>query len=73
MLWYRLKCRKNTEIKNAKFLKNENGRIMLSSNCTFCNIKKARFIKEQEANRLLSNLGIRKPLSEIPFVGLLLF
>ena len=32
MLWYCLKCRKNTEIKNAKFLKNENGRIMLSSN-----------------------------------------
>ena len=60
MLWYCLKCRKNTEIKNAKFLKNENGRIMLSSNSTFCNIKKPRFINTDT-------------LSEIPFVGLLLF
>ena len=28
-----------------------------------------RFIKEQEASGLLSNLGIRAPLSQIPLLG----
>ena len=37
------------------------------------NSKKLRFIKEQEANGLLSRLGINTPLSKIPLVGPLLF
>ena len=32
-----------------------------------------KFIKEQEAKGLLSNLGIRIPLSKIPLLGDLLF
>ena len=35
--------------------------------------KKSKFIKQQEASRLLSNLGIKIPLSKIPLVGPLLF
>ena len=37
----------------------QNGRIMLSSNCTVCNSKKLRFIKEHEARGLLSRLRIK--------------
>ena len=46
---------------------------MLSSNCAVCSSKKSRFIKEQEASGLLSSLGIRTPLCQIPFVDPLLF
>ena len=33
--------------------------------CTDCGIKKQRFVKEQEAKGLRSNLGIKTPLSKI--------
>ena len=36
-------------------------------------VKKSKFIKQQEASRLLSNLGIKTPLSKIRLVGTLLF
>ena len=42
---------------------------MLLSKCLVRNSKKSKFPKEQEARGLLSNLGIRTPLSHIPFVG----
>ena len=32
---------------------------MLLSKCAGCHSKKSKFIKEQEARRLLSSLGIR--------------
>ena len=55
-----LKCRKNTESKNPKVLRTKNGRIMLLSKCALCNSKKLKFLKEQEARGLLSNLiGIK--------------
>ena len=37
----------------------------------FCGIKKSRFIKEQEAKVLLSNLGIKTSLSKIPLLNIL--
>ena len=46
---------------------------MLSSKCAVSNSKKSKFIKEEEASGLLSTLGIKTPLSEIPLVGPLLF
>ena len=46
---------------------------MLSSNCVVCGSKKSRFFKAQEASGLLSSLGIRTQLSQIPLVGHLLF
>ena len=61
---YCFKCRKNTESKNLKVLKTKNGRIMLLSKCAVCNKKKLKFIKEQEASRLLSSLSIKAPLSK---------
>ena len=70
---YYLKCRKDTENINLKVSKTSNGRTMLLSNCTICNSKKSRFIKNQEAKGLLSNLGIRTPLSKVPILGDILF
>ena len=47
--------------------------ISKALNCSFCNSKTTRFIKEQEARGLLTSLEIKAPLSRIPFVGPLLF
>ena len=46
---------------------------MLLSKFAKCRSKKSRFIKNQEAKRLLSNLGIRTPLSKVPLLGDILF
>ena len=73
MLSYCLKCRKNTESKNLKVSRTKHGRIMLSSKCALCDTKKSKFIKQEEASRLLSSLGIKTPLSKIPLLGTLLF
>ena len=45
---------------------------MLLSNLVRCNSKEWKFLKEQEAKRLLSTLGKRKSLSQTPLVGPLL-
>ena len=73
MLFYCLKCRKNTKSKNPKVAKTKNGRIMLLSKCAVCNSRKSRFIEEQEARGLLSSLRIRTPSSQILLLGPLLF
>ena len=70
---YCLKCKKNTESINPNVSKINNGRTMLLSNCAICNSKKSRFIKNQEAKGLLSNLGIRTPLSKVPILGDIVF
>ena len=59
MLSYYLKCRKNTESKNAKVLKTKNETIMLLSKCAVFISRKSKFIKEQEARGVLNNLGIK--------------
>ena len=46
---------------------------MILSNCSKCGSKKSRFIKNQEAKGLLSNLGIRTLLSKVPILGDILF
>ena len=71
MKTYCVKCRKNTENSNSKIFKTKNGRLLMQSKCTDCGIKKSRFIKEQEAKGLLSNLGIRTPLIQIPLLNVL--
>ena len=68
-----LKCRKNTENINPRVSRTSNGRIMLLSKCAICDSKKARFIRNQEAKGLLSNLGVRTPLSKVPILGDILF
>ena len=56
MLSHCLKCRKNTEAKNPKVVKTKKGRIMLLSKGGLCDSKISKFIREQEATRLLSYL-----------------
>ena len=73
MLSYCLKCKKNTESINPKVSKAINGKMMILSKCTICGAKKSKFIKEQQAKELLSNLGIRTPLNKIPVLGDSLF
>ena len=46
---------------------------MILSTCAICNSKKSKFIKEQQAKRLLSNLGLKTPLNKIPVLGHILF
>ena len=52
MLFYCLKCRKNTESKNPKVMKTKNKRIMVSLNCVVSGSKKSRFIIEEEDSGL---------------------
>ena len=46
---------------------------MILSNCAICGSKKSKCIKNQESKGLLSNLGIRAPLSKVPILGDILF
>ena len=62
---------KNTKNIDAKMMKTKNGRFMLSFKCVVCGSKKSKFMKEQEAQGLLSSLGIRTPLSNIPGLNIL--
>ena len=73
MLSYCLTCRKNTESKNPWIEKIKNGRVMLLSNCAVCEGKKSRFIKEEEASKLLVNmLGTKIPvLGDISLANML--
>ena len=61
-----MKCRKDIENINSRVSKRSNGRSMVLSRCAICS-KKSRFIKNQEAKGLLSNLGVRTALSKVLF------
>ena len=41
--------------------------------CYMLVVKKSKFIKEQQAKGLLSNLDLRTPLNKIPVLGDILF
>ena len=71
MKTYCVKCRKNTENLNSKISKTKNGRLIMQSKFTDCGIKKLRFVKEQEAKGLLSNLRIKTSLIKIPLLNIL--
>ena len=49
----------------------KNNRLLMQSKCSACKNKKSRFVKEQDAKGLLSELGINTPLSKIPFLNIL--
>ena len=73
MLSYCLKCKEHTERINPKVLKTTNSKTTILSKCAICGSKKSKFIKEQQAKGLLSNLGLRTPLNKIPVLGDILF
>ena len=68
---YCLACRKYTKSINPKIVRNRQNRSMIQSKCAVCGSKKSRFIKKHQAMRLLSNLGIKTPLSNFPLLNIL--
>ena len=75
MLSYWLKCKKEkyTESINPKISATSNGKTMILSKCGISDSKNPKFMKKQEAKGLLSNLGIRIPLTKFPILGDVLF
>ena len=71
MKTYCVKCRKDTENIDPKMVRIKNNKLVMSSKCSVCGIKKSRFVKGQEAKGLLSNLGIKTPLSKILLLNIL--
>ena len=70
---YCLKCKIDTENINLRVSNTSNGKTVLLSKCAKCGSKKSRFIKNQKAKGLLSNLGLRTPLSKVLLLGDVLF
>ena len=70
MKTYCMTCRKDTENIDPKMFRTKNNRLIMQSKCPVCRIKKPRFVKEQEVRGLLSNLGIKTPLSKIPLLNI---
>ena len=68
---YCLVCRKCTKNNNPKIVRYRQNRLMIQSNCATCDSKKSRFIKEQQAMGILSNLCIKTPLSKVPLLNIL--
>ena len=68
---YCIKCKKDTENIDPKIVKTKNSRLLMRSKCSDCKNKKLRFVKEQEAECLLCNLGINMPFSKIPLLNVL--
>ena len=71
MKTYCLKCKTNTENIDPKIFRTKNNRLLMQSTCSDCRNKKLRFVKEQEAKGLLSDLGINTPFSKIPLLDVL--
>ena len=65
--------KKYTKNIDSEMLETKSGRLMLSSKCAVCGSKTSRFPKEQQAKGLLSNLGLKTPLSKIPILYDVLF
>ena len=64
-------CRKYTKNINPRIVRNKHNRSTIQSNCTICNSKKSRFVKEHQANGFLSNLGIKTPLNKVLLLNIL--
>ena len=71
MKTYCLKCKTNTDNIDPKMFRTKNNRLIIQSKCIVHKNKKSRFVKEQEAKGLLSQLGIKTPLSKIRLLNVL--
>ena len=52
-------------------METKNGKLIMQSKCAKCGNKKSRFVKEQQAKGLLSNLGIKTLLNKISLLNVL--
>ena len=68
---YCLVCKDYTKNDSAKIVRNKLNRLMIQTNCAICGNKKSRFIKEQQVMGILSNLGIKTPLSKVLLLNIL--
>ena len=68
-----LKRKKYTKNKHPQVSSTNNGKLMILSKCAICGSRKSKFINKQEANGLLSKLGIKTRLSKVPILGDILF
>ena len=66
-----LSVKKDTDNIDPKMLRTKNNRLLMQSKRSLCKNKKSRFVKEQEAKGLLSQLGIKTPFSKIPLLNVL--
>ena len=58
MLFYCLKCRKNTESKNPKVIKIKIERIRLLSKCAACESQRLKIIKKKSCNHVHNNFRL---------------
>ena len=65
--------RKYTGNIDLKIFRTKNNRFVLKSTCPSCGNKKSRFVKKQEASGILSMLGVKTPLANLPLLVPLLF
>ena len=70
---YCVRCKKYTKNINSRVSNTSNGKTMILSKCSVCGSKNSKFLKNQEANGLLSSLGLKTPLSKVPLLGDILF
>ena len=68
---YCIVCKKDIENKNAEVFRTRNKKLTIISTCSLCNNKKSRFINKNEEFGILSNLGTRTPLNQIPLSNVL--
>ena len=66
-----VKCRRDTENIDPEMFRTKTNRLITQAKCLVCKIKRSRFVEEQEAKGLLSNLGINILLSKIPLLNVL--
>ena len=71
MKTYCLKGKKDTENLDSKLFRTKNNWLVMQAKCSDSGNKKSRFIKEQEAKGLLSDLGINTPFSKISLLNAL--
>ena len=63
--------RNNNENIHPKMFRTKNNELIMQSKSPVCGIKKSRFVKEQKAKGLLSNLRIKTLLSKILLLNIL--
>ena len=66
---YCKRCKKYAKNINPRLSNTSNSKTMILSKCAIYSNKNSRFIKKQEAKAILSNLGLRTPLSKVPLLG----
>ena len=66
---YCLKWGKDTENINSRISNTTYGKTMSLWKCAVSESKKSIFIKKQEVQAILSNFGLKTPLSKVPLLG----